>query len=69
MQDLASAGILAIGIRAEDSAYTDAEDHEHRQVAAVTLANGGTSRASDIWFKTEPVRRSIILETELYLAV
>lgn len=51
---LADAGVVSINLDYTQSGTVDAHGNERRYVADVTLDNGVSSSAADIWFKTDP---------------
>ncbi|MFE8046225.1 calcium-binding protein [Brenneria goodwinii] len=57
LQSLADAGVAAISIDYNNSSRVDAHGHQHRQTASVTLSDGTTSSAADVWFKVDSARR------------
>ncbi|QTF10575.1 hypothetical protein HC231_23605 [Brenneria izadpanahii] len=57
LQSLADAGVAAISTDYNNSSRVDAHGHQHRQTASVTLSDGTTSSAADVWFKVDSARR------------
>ncbi|WP_405118281.1 calcium-binding protein [Pseudomonas leptonychotis] len=54
---LADAGVVSINTSYANSTHVDANGHQHRQVASITLSNGNASTAADVWFKVDGARR------------
>ncbi|MCG8157337.1 hypothetical protein JMY81_21350 [Brenneria goodwinii] len=57
LQSLADAGVAAISTDYNNSSRVDAHGHQHRQTASVTLSDGTTSSAADVWFKVDSAHR------------